>query len=43
VRHRDAHVLVRHDHDFRQAPAELLALGERLDHGAKSVPPFAKR
>ena len=31
VRHRDAHVLVRHDDDLRQLPAELLALGVRLD------------
>jgi hypothetical protein len=32
VRHRYAHVLVRHDHDLGQAPAELLALGVGLDH-----------
>ena len=31
VRHGDAHVLVRHDHDFGQAPAELLPLGIGLD------------
>ena len=31
VRHGDAHVLVRHDHDLRQAPAELLPLGVGLD------------
>ena len=31
VRHGDAHVLVRHDHDLGQAPAELLALGVGLD------------
>ncbi len=31
VRHGDAHVFVRHDHDFGQAPAEFLPLGVGLD------------
>ena len=31
VRHGHAHVLVRHDHDLRQPPAELLAFGVSLD------------
>jgi hypothetical protein len=33
MRHRHPHVLVRHDNDLRQAPAELLSLGVRLDDG----------
>jgi hypothetical protein len=31
MRHRHAHVLVRHDHHLGQPPAELLALGVGLD------------
>ena len=36
MRHGDPHVLVRHDHDLRQAPAELLSLGVGL-HDRREV------